>query len=90
MRVTPKSSREGVDGLMSTRHGTALVVRVRASADQGKANRAVEAVVADWLGVARSSVTVRTGGASRIKTLAIAADPAPLVARLASFTDSLH
>ncbi len=78
MRVTPKSSREGVDGLAETAQGPALTVRVRAAADKGEANRAVELVVADWLGVAKSSVAVAVGGKSRVKTLAVTGEPARL------------
>jgi hypothetical protein len=82
VRVTPKSAREGVDGLVKTAHGQALTVRVRAVADKGEANRAAEMVVAEWLGVARSSVAVSAGGKSRIKTLLIAGEPANLGAAL--------
>ncbi len=82
VRVTPKSAREGVDGLTETAHGKALTVRVRAAADKGEANRAVEMVVADWLGVAKSSVAVWAGGKSRIKTLLITGEPAKLGAVL--------
>jgi len=78
VRVTPKSSREGVDGLAETAQGPALTVRVRAAADKGEANRAVELVVADWLGVAKSSVAVAVGGKSRVKTLAVTGEPARL------------
>jgi uncharacterized protein YggU (UPF0235/DUF167 family) len=78
VRVTPKSTREGVDGLADTAHGKALTVRVRAAADKGEANRAVEMVVAQWLGVAKSSVAVCAGGKSRVKTLRIEGDPARL------------
>jgi len=86
VRVTPKSTREGVDGLMATPQGTALAVRVRAVADKGEANRAVEAVVAEWLGVPKSAVEVGAGGKSRVKTLIIAGDQAALEARLATRT----
>jgi len=82
VRVTPKSTREGVDVLVETPHGQALTVRVRAAADKGEANRAVEMVVAQWLGVAKSSVAVSAGGKSRIKTLLIAGEPAKLGAAL--------
>ena len=56
VRVTPKSARDCVEGTTDSAEGPALKVRVRAVADKGEANRAVEAVVAEWLGVARTSV----------------------------------
>ena len=75
VRVTPKSARDSVEGTTQSGGGPALQVRVRAVADKGEANRAVEAVVAEWLGVARTSVSVASGGKSRLKTLDVAGEP---------------
>ena len=76
VRATPKSARDGVDGLTETPQGPALAIKVRAVPDKGEANRAVERVVAEWLGVAKSSVAVSAGGKSRVKTVEIGGDPA--------------
>jgi hypothetical protein len=78
VRVTPKAARDAVDGLTETARGRALAVRVRAAADKGEANRAVEATVASWLGVPKSGVAVDSGGKSRVKTLLIAGEAARL------------
>ena len=78
VRVTPKSARDCVEGTTDSAEGPALKVRVRAVADKGEANRAVEAVVAEWLGVARTSVSVGQGGKSRVKTLDVAGEPLSL------------
>jgi uncharacterized protein len=78
VRVTPKSARDGVGGIMQTPEGPALKVRVRAVAENGQANRSVETAVAQWLGLARTRVTVAQGGKSRIKTLDIDAAPEEL------------
>jgi uncharacterized protein (TIGR00251 family) len=80
VRVSPKSTREGVEGIVETAQGGALTVRVRAVAEKGEANRAVEKVIAQWIGVAKSSVAVAAGGKSRIKTVEIAGEPAKLAA----------
>jgi uncharacterized protein YggU (UPF0235/DUF167 family) len=80
VRVTPKSSREGVEALTETPQGPALAVRVGAAPDKGEANRAVERVVAEWLDLSKSSVTVAAGGKSRIKTVEVAGEPARLAA----------
>jgi len=77
-RVTPKSARDSIDGMMQTAEGPALKVRVRAVAENGQANRSVESVVAQWLGLARTRVTVAQGGKSRVKTLAIDGEPGEL------------
>jgi hypothetical protein len=57
---------------------------VRAVDEKGQANSAVEAVVARWLGLARTRVTVAQGGKSRLKTLAIGGAPGELEALLAA------
>src|SRR5262245_33921305 len=83
-RVTPKSARDSVDGVMETADGPALKVRVRAVAEDGQANRSVESVVARWLGVAKTRVTVAQGGKSRVKTLDIEGGPGELEVLIAA------
>jgi hypothetical protein len=80
VRVSPKSTREGVEGIVETAQGGALTVRVRAAAEKGEANRAVERAIAEWIGVAKSSVAVAAGGKSRVKTVEIAGEPVKLAA----------
>ena len=70
--------------MMETREGPALKVRVRAVADKGEANRAVESVVAQWLGVAKTRVTVAAGSKSRVKTLDIEGEPGDLQTLIAA------
>jgi uncharacterized protein YggU (UPF0235/DUF167 family) len=74
-RVIPRSSKDVVEGVDETAQGPALRVRVRAIPDRGEANRSVERVVADWLGVPRTSVTVIAGTASRAKRIGVIGDP---------------
>jgi uncharacterized protein YggU (UPF0235/DUF167 family) len=78
VRVSPKSGRDGVDGLAETPDGPAVKVRVRAAPADGEANAAVEAVVAKWLGLPGSRVTVAKGYKSRVKMLEIGGDPSVL------------
>lgn len=82
VRVTPKSACDEVDGMAETAQGPALKVRVRAVAEDGEANRAVERVVAEWLGIAKTSVAVSKGGKSRTKTLEILGEPDELGGKL--------
>ena len=84
VRVTPKSGRDGVDGLVETAQGQALKVRVRAVAEDGAANAAAEKVVAQWLDLARGRVTVVRGHKSRVKLLGISGAPAEIEAVLAA------
>lgn len=83
VRLTPRSQREGIDGLAETAEGTALKARVRAVPEAGAANAALEHLIARWLDVPRTAVTVAAGGKSRLKTVAVAGDPAALQRQLA-------
>jgi uncharacterized protein YggU (UPF0235/DUF167 family) len=91
VRVTPGAARDAVEGITDGADGPALKVRVRAIADKGEANRAAEAALAKWLGIARTSVSLAAGGKSRLKTLEVAGDPAALEsllrARLSELAD---
>jgi hypothetical protein len=61
---------------------TRLKIRVRAVAENNKANRAVEALVAKRLKIAKSLVSVTSGATSRNKILHIDHDPQDLSERL--------
>jgi uncharacterized protein len=79
IRVRPGSARPGVGG----QHGGALVVRVSASAVDGKATEAALAAAAAF-GVRRDAVTLVAGAASRTKIVDVdAADPRVLADLLA-------
>lgn len=70
IHVRPNSSRTRVGGS----HDNALVVRVVAAAESGRATQAALAAVAEALGVPRSSVNLVRGTTSRRKMLDVAAD----------------
>ena len=74
VRLTPKSSRDGIDGLTETRDGPAVKARVRAVPENGAANKALAAVIAKWLSVPKSNITLSAGARSRTKVLTIIAD----------------
>lgn len=84
VRLTPKSSRDAIDGFARLGEGDAvLIARVRAVPEKGKANAALCALVAKELSLPKSSVAVTGGARSRIKTLTIAGEPRRLGERLA-------
>ena len=62
VRLTPKASRDGVEGIEATSEGPAVKARVRAVPSDGEANSAVAKLVADWLDVPKSAVTLVSGG----------------------------
>jgi uncharacterized protein (TIGR00251 family) len=77
VHVQPGARRSEVAGL----HGDRLRIRIAAPAVDGRANAALEAFVAEALGIAKASVTVSRGERSRQKTVAIL-DPAARPDRL--------
>jgi uncharacterized protein YggU (UPF0235/DUF167 family) len=89
VRVTPKSSLDAVEGLEATPDGPALKARVRALPADGEANEAVARLIATWLGVPKTSVTMAAGGRSRVKSLRVAGEPRELVDRLRARTNGL-
>lgn len=81
-RLTPRSSREAIEGIEGTADGPAFKARVRAVPEDGAANAALEKLVAAWLGVSKSSVKLSSGGKSRVKTLDVEGEPGQLAALL--------
>lgn len=75
VRLTPKSSADWIDGPGADASGAAhLKARVRAAPEDGKANAALEALLAKTLGVPKSAVRVEKGATSRLKTVAVRGD----------------
>jgi uncharacterized protein (TIGR00251 family) len=88
VRLTPKSQSDSVEGTTDTPDGPAVKARVRALPEDGAANRALETVIAKWLGVAKGQVNVVSGPKSRIKTVAVTGDALALAARATSLLSS--
>ncbi len=74
VRLTPKSSRDEVVGIEDHGGECVLKARVRAVPEAGRANEALETLIAKWLGVPPSTVTVAHGGKSRLKQVAVTGD----------------
>lgn len=73
LRVTPGARSEGFDGIAEGADGARFVrLKVRAKAQEGEANAAAIAMLAVALGVARSTISLESGRAARIKSLRIA------------------
>lgn len=89
VRLTPKSSADRIDGVSAGPEGPILKARTRAVPDKGEANGAIERLVADWLGVPKRSVSLKSGGKSRLKSIAVEGDSAALEKRLASLVAKL-
>ena len=79
LRVSPRASRSGIDGVDGE---GCLRVRVTAPPVDGAANEAIVALLASELGVRRSAVVILTGLAGRRKRVRIEdAEATDLLAR---------
>ena len=82
VRVTPGARSEGFDGVADGPNGVRLLkLKVRPKAQDGAANAAVVAALAAAFGRPRSSITLESGMAARVKTLRIAGDADTAAAR---------
>jgi uncharacterized protein len=82
VRLTPKSSKDAIEGIEDTADGPAIKARVRAVPEDGAANAALEQLIAKWLDLPKRSVTLIGGGKSRVKTLALSGAADRLVGAL--------
>jgi uncharacterized protein (TIGR00251 family) len=71
VRLTPKSSREAVGGLFEAGEKAYLQARVRSAPEDGRANQALVELLARELGVPRSTLSLVSGHAARLKTIRI-------------------
>jgi uncharacterized protein YggU (UPF0235/DUF167 family) len=86
VRLTPKSSRDSIDGAGSTADGAMhLNAKVRAVPEKGAANAALERLLADRLGLPKRTVSVVGGATSRLKTVRIFGEPAAVVTAIERF-----
>ena len=81
VRLTPRAARDGFDGLKEGR----LHARVRAVPEDGRANAALVQLVADEIGVAKSTVAIAAGKTARLKTVLVSGDPTALQARIVAW-----
>jgi len=76
IRLTPKADRDALDGIRKLSDGTEVVAaRVRAVPDKGKANAALEGLLAKVFGLPKSGVALKAGHTARIKTVRFDAAP---------------
>ena len=78
MRLTPKSGRDEIVGIEAFGEEAVLKARVRAAPEAGRANEALERLIARWLKVPPSFVSVAQGGKSRAKQVLVEGDAGTL------------
>jgi uncharacterized protein (TIGR00251 family) len=78
VRLTPKSSRDAIEGVVDFGGETVLKARVRAVPEGGRANAALVKLIAAWLELPARSVSVAQGTKSRLKHVAIEGEASEL------------
>ncbi|MGA2892479.1 MAG: DUF167 family protein [Xanthobacteraceae bacterium] len=87
VRVTPRSSRDAIEGIERRADGRmVLKARVRAAPVEGEANEALRRLVAKALGIAPRQIDVAGGATARVKRLRISGDAQALAAMLEQLT----
>ena len=83
VRVVPKASRTGVDGIVRGANGLpALQIRLTAPPADGEANVALIDFLSDALGLHKNAVIIKSGETSRIKILQLSGDPAKIAPKI--------
>ena len=82
VRLTPKSSSARIAGVEDFGGQPVLKAYVTVPPEDGKANAALSALIAGWLGVPKSKVTIASGQKSRLKTVAVAGGTSELLAKV--------
>jgi uncharacterized protein (TIGR00251 family) len=86
VRLTPKASRDAIDGIKTLADGVDhALARVRAVPEAGGANKALVVLLAKTFKVRKSSISVITGTAARLKQVRIAGPPTVLTGVVATW-----
>lgn len=83
VRLAPGAGRTAIDGIETLEDGECFLrARVTAVAEDGKANKALIALLAKLLRQPKSAITVISGETARKKILRIEGDPEEVCSRL--------
>ena len=86
VRLTPRASRDGVDGIAADADGKPILkIRLTAPPVDGEANAALIAFLAKTLSLKKADIAIRSGQTSRTKMVMLSGDSANLTAKLARF-----
>jgi hypothetical protein len=87
LRLTPKSSRDAIEGVESLSDGrSVLKARVRAVPEDGKANEALLRLLARTLDHPKRAMSLVSGATGRTKVIRIEGPPEAIAARLAALS----
>jgi len=87
LRLTPKSSKDAVEGVEALSDGRRVVkARVRAVPEDGKANEALLRLLAKWLDLPVRALSLPSGATGRTKVIRIEGAGEAVAARLEALT----
>lgn len=90
VRVSPRASRQGVEGLIRDETGAKfLKIAVNAPPEGGKANKEVLALLARTIGIAKSRLSLVSGESARKKIVRLEAADAALLTKLNEWINTL-
>ena len=85
VRLTPRSSRNGIDGIVRDADDRPLLaIRLNAPPVDGAANKALIAFLADALKLRKADIVIRSGETGRTKMLQLTGDGPAIAARIAA------
>ncbi len=87
--MTPKSSAARITGVEDRGGTLVLKAYVTTPPEDGKANAALLALVADWIGVPKSAVSLASGLKSRLKSVAVSGEPDKLLEKISRLLAAL-
>jgi uncharacterized protein len=90
VRAAPNARREGIAGVVERPRGPALKIAVAAAPTDGRANTRLAVLLAAALDVPPSTVSIRTGAASRDKTVLVSGEAQRLLASVARIVRDHH
>ncbi|MEY4708598.1 MAG: hypothetical protein RJB58_2321 [Pseudomonadota bacterium] len=83
LRLTPRASRNGVDGVAEDAEGRPVLrLRLIAPPVEGAANKALIAFLSKTLSLRKADITICSGETSRVKILHLAGDSATILRKL--------
>ncbi|MEI7932877.1 MAG: DUF167 domain-containing protein [Alphaproteobacteria bacterium] len=89
VRLTPRASRNGLDGIVTGADGRpALKIRLAAPPVEGAANAALIAFLADALSLRKADIDIRSGETGRLKILQLSGEPPVLIGKLETWLAS--